>query len=140
MTTKYTLIRLIAVDRQLIELDSRRPDTLEGATAVRITASGSYYLDFMVNSFQYSDLVWHDTPFSTRGISDSLTRLIHESDMPKRFERVEQFLDYLQQEESQELADYGLTVQTPSFCGPFVPNIRQSYEREKRVIARKLKL
>jgi hypothetical protein len=137
---KQTLLRLIAVDRQLVELDSRRPDTLEGATTVRITASGTYYLDFMANAFQYSDLVWHDTPFSTSGISDSLTRLIHESDMMKRFERVEKFLEYLQQEESQELTDYGLTVQTPSFYGPFVPRIRQFYEREKRLIRQKLRL
>lgn len=137
---KHTLLRLIAVDRQLVELDSRRPDTLEGATEVRITASGTYYLNFMVNSFQYSDLVWHDTPFSTRGISDFLTRLIHNADMHKRFERVEKFLEYLQQEESQELSDYGLTVQTPSFCGPFVPRIRQFYKDEKQVIKEKLRL
>ena len=135
---KLCLLRLIAIDRQLIELDTRRPDTLEGATSARLTTCGKYYLEFMINSFQYCDIVWQDTPFSSRSTCDELSRHITEVDMTKRFIRMEKFLDYLSREEAEELNAYGLIEHTPSFCGPFLPGIKIFYEKEKRLIRRKL--
>ncbi len=135
---KQTILNLISVDRQLVELDSRRPDTLDGASSARITASGIYYLQFMVNSFQYCDLVWHDTAFSQRGICDEMKSLIHKTDMEIRFNRVEKFLDYLEREEIQELAEQGIDADIPFFCGPFIPNVKKYYLKEKGLISNKL--
>jgi hypothetical protein len=126
---KATLQRLIAIDRQLIELDTRRTDSLSGASSVRITASGMYYLRYLVNSFAYLDLVWHDTAFSDRSISDNLRRRIGDKDMEERFERVEIFLDYLEATEAQELAEKALIGD--GFWGPFIPACRKQYESEK---------
>lgn len=135
------IYRLIALRRQLIELDTRRTDTLEGASSIRITSAGLYYLKFFVNSFSYLDLVWHDTPFNDRGVAVVLHRQIQTTDMNKRFIRVESFLDYLNTEEMVELGKYGLLgVRKRGFWGPFVPDIRHRYEQEKRVITKKVGL
>ena len=128
---RATLLRLIAVDRQLIDLDSRQTDTLAGAGGVRITTAGKYYLGYLVRAFAYLDLVWHDTPFSDQAVADKLTRMISETTMQRRFDRVSIFIDYLEAEEDSELAEYGLDKTGEGFWGPFMPSIRTQVEKEK---------
>jgi len=134
-----TIGRLITVRRQLIELDTRRTDSLDGAGTVRITTAGLYYLKYFVNSFSYLDLVWHDTPFNDISVAKSLKRQIGRTDMGARFDRVTRFLEYLDTAETIELTDRALLgPDRHGFFGPFVPDIRHKYEQEKRVISRKL--
>jgi hypothetical protein len=137
--TFRTIGRLIEHDRQLLELDTRRCDSMEGATSIRVTTAGQYYLRFLVQSFAYLDLVWHDTPLDSSGLADSLARIIAETDMRTRFLRVEMFLDYLNEEEQEELRDRALPQTGHFFYGPFMPGIRRQYEREKSFIVKALK-
>ncbi len=125
---------LMQLGRQLVELDTRRCDSLEGATSIRITSAGQYYLHFLVQSFAYLDLVFHDTPISSSGLVDRLARLMPETEMGARFARVEMFLEYLQEEEPRELGGLGLPQEESYFYGPFMGRIRAQYEREKGFI------
>ena len=135
---KETILRLIAVDRQLLELDTRRPETLEGAYSARITASGKYYLDYLVNSFTYCDLAWQDTPIDDRGLSDDLRRALGASSIESRFSRTELFLNYLKESEKAELDSLGDMASLPDYVGPFMPRIWSFYVKERRVIRKKL--
>jgi len=139
---KSTLLRLVAVDRQLLELDSRRSDSLSGAHAIRITTSGMYYFRVLVSSFSYLDLVWQDTPIGSESLCDELAGAAHETDMIVRFQRVDKFLDYLEAEERDELAALvsGQTSGQVGIWGPFVPRLRYVFEREKTLIRRKLRI
>ncbi len=137
---KDTLLRLISVERQLVELDTRRTDTLDGAASARITAAGAYYLRFLANAFAYCDLVWHDTPFADRGICDSLIKAMGHTEMERRFTRVDAFLAYLRREEEQEFDERGLDYELETVWGPFIPRIKRHIEREKSVIRRRLSI
>ena len=131
-----TIERLIPLNRQLVEVDTRRTDTLAGAQMIRITTSGKYYLNYLVNAFSYLDLVWHDTPFNDRGVSDVLSKLMHSSEMEDRFKRVEIFLSYLQREEDKE---YALNpAAKDAFGGPIVAKVKAIYLKEKQHIIKRV--
>lgn len=134
-----TIMRLIELNRQLVELDTRRTDSLAGAASIRITSSGRYYMEYLVKSFAYLDLVWQDTPFSSLAISDEQYKMIHNNDVELRFARVDAFLKYLESEETQELLSRNLPLDHESFYGPFIPLIRRQFESEKRAIRQKLR-
>jgi len=134
-----TIMRLIQLNRQLIELDTRRTDSLAGSSSVRITTSGRYYMDYLVKSFAYLDLVWQDTAFASYSVADSLQKSINHLDMELRFERVERFLEYLAQQEQQELGSRNLPSGGQNYYGPFVPVIRGQYLRERAVIRSRAK-
>src|SRR5207302_4248056 len=91
-----TILRMCAINRQLVELDTRRPDTITGAATIRISSAGRYYLEHLFSSFPYLDLVWHDTPFTERQTCDEMVKLMHSTDLRERLERVDRFLDYLE--------------------------------------------
>jgi hypothetical protein len=97
-----------------------------GASSVRATSAGQYYIHYLANSFAYLDLVWHDTPMDSLGTCDAMARLIADTDMRVRFKRVEMFLEYLDEQEAAELKEAGLPQRAGSFYGPFMPKIRQS--------------
>jgi hypothetical protein len=137
---KDMILRMIAVDRQLLDLDTRRTDDLGGASAVRATAAGVYYLRFLANAFSYCDLVWHDTPFNRRDVCDGLEKMIRETDMLVRFNRVDSFLAYLRAEEEREFADRALDYEVDSVWGPFMPRIKRHIDNEKATIRKRLNL
>lgn len=129
--------KAIMLRRQLVELDTRRTDTILGAYAIRITSAGRYYLEYFVNAFAYLDLVWHDTPFSVRGTSDGLAKLMHSVELEERFKRVDLFLDYLERQENIELGEFAALRESKVF-GPFIPRIRAIYMKERMDIERRL--
>jgi hypothetical protein len=135
-----TITRYIELGRQLLELDTRRCDSLDGASAIRITSAGQYYQHYLTNSLAYLDLVWHDTPTSSVAVCDALARLMPETEMRNRFERVEMFLAYLTQQEDEELSERSLSREGDFFYGPFMPRIRKQYEHEKAFIGDRLRL
>lgn len=137
--TLRTIGKLIELNRQLLELDTRRGDSLEGADSVRITSAGQYYVHYLANAFAYLDLVWHDTPLATLGICETLARAMPEVDMTKRFARVDVFLDYLDGQEQGELRGRNLPQSGSAFYGPFLPRIRAQYEREKAFIRKRFR-
>ena len=118
----------------MLELDTHRGDSLEGADSIRITSAGQYYLHYLAKSFAYLDLVWHDAPLATAGMCDALARAMPETEMLRRFARVELFLDYLNEQEQGELRERNLLQSESAFYGPFVPQIRGQYEREEAFI------
>ena len=132
--TLRTIGKLIELGRQLLELDTRRCDSLERASAIRITSAGQYYWHYLVKSFAYLDLVWQDTPLDSAGLADILARGIAETEMGARFERVERFLAYLQEQEKLELSERALPQDGDFFYGPLIPDIRKQYDREKAFI------
>jgi len=136
-----TINELISLGRQLIELDTRRTDTIEGAASVRITSAGLYYLKYFINSFSYLDLAWNDTPFNDYATAHQLSRHMQSTDMTERFRRIESFLEYLDTEESTELEKCGLLdPRKHDFWGPFVPDIKHHYAKEKARISKKIGL
>lgn len=97
------------VDFGLIEFDNQSKSGLETAIYIRITRTGRYYLNRLLDEFAYLDLIWGDTPICDRNdvavlqrsirynrIQDSLERVL------KRFERTEIFLSYLKSREEIE--------------------------------------
>src|ERR1700733_637601 len=133
-----TTLKLTQLRRQLVELDTRRVDSLAGAFTIRITSAGRYYLKYLCHSFAYQDLVWQDTPFTKRTISASLAKLIYSKDFEDRFRRVEIFLDYLRGHEERELAESGLSESSGAF-GPFMPQIQIEFEKQKAEIINRIK-
>ena len=85
-------------------------------------------------------LVWHDVPFGNSNIAKQLSKKMHGTDMLQRFDRVECFLDYLNEEENKELSSTVLPIGESQLLGPFVPEIKQSYLEEKKLIRSKLGL
>ena len=134
---RETIKKLIALEKQLVELDSRKTDSLDGASEIRITTSGTYYIDYLIQSFSYLDLVWHDTPFTERGFADNMSTKFTTTDIKERFARVEQFLGYLIQQENNEIKEYNLKSEPGAFWGPFMPQISGQIRREKAYIIKK---
>jgi hypothetical protein len=137
---RETILKMIALEKQLVELDTRRSDSIEGASEIRISTSGVYYLDYLIKSFAYIDLIWHDTPFAERATSENLASKILLTDMNDRFARVGLFLDYLTQQEKNELMEHNLKDNNGAFWGPFMPQIVDQIEKEKVVIKKKLRM
>jgi hypothetical protein len=86
----------------------------------------------LVNAFAYLDLVWHDTPFNDRALSDSLSKLMHSVEMPDRFRRVEMFLSYLEKKELKELELQ--PAAKAAFGGALMPEIWRQYHLDKNHI------
>jgi hypothetical protein len=133
-----SILWMMQLNRQLVELDTRRTDSLAGAAEVRITACGRYYMEYLVKSFAYLDLVWQDTAIRSRTVSGALQKTFHQTDVEQRFARVDEFLDYLNEEETVELSSRGLVTESEGFYGPFIPGVRAQFEAEKQVVRRKM--
>jgi hypothetical protein len=100
--------------RQLIESNTRSSESLEGTSHVRVTSAGWYYVNYLIRSFAYLDLVLQDTPLDDTEVEGNLRQSVFEVDnlsdrdeekirrVNKRFERVERFLAYLNDEEDSE--------------------------------------
>jgi len=144
-----TLERLLV--KQLIEANTRSTESLAGATHVRITSAGWYYLRSLVRSFPYLDLVLQDTPINDSGIERDLRDSVHRVDnladreeeklarMEIRFDRVGQYLDYLHEEENIEIDRFSLTGRNTVITDPIVPGIRDEYERQRTRIEERLR-
>jgi hypothetical protein len=143
-----TLNRLVR--RQLIEANTRSSDSIEGASHVRITSSGWYYSRYLVRAFSYLDLVLQDTPLNDSSVERTLRDLVHEVDnlsdraeeklsrMGVRFKRVQTFLKYLQNEESQEEIVFDLLRRGGMWAEPFMPAVLRQIDREISWIGKRI--
>ncbi len=136
---------------QLIEANTKSTESIAGASHVRLTSAGWYYLSYLVNSFAYLDLVLQDTPINDDSVAQGLTVLLRQVDnlsdgegsklerTQARFKRVREFMDYLESEESREIGAFELDKRGDVWQQPLVPEIRQQIEKEFAWIERRLR-
>lgn len=124
-------------DFALIENDLRSQKFLTSSQAVRITATGRYYLNDLYRQFAYVDLAMQDTPFFDHEVFKSIASDCESVDMNDRFRRVDSFLQYLQDQEEEELITIEKLGKEVTWRRRFVPNIKSTYEATKRFIISK---
>ena len=66
------------VVRHLVEPNTRSTESVEGASHVRVTSAGWYYLRHLVPTFAYLDLVLQDTPLNDAGIERDLRQSVYD--------------------------------------------------------------
>jgi hypothetical protein len=144
-----TLSRLVA--RQLVEVNTRSTESIEGAEYVRLTSAGWYYRSFLMSSFCYLDLVLQDTPIDDPGTLGVLTESVRQVDnlsdkaelklvrMDARFERVQAFLTYLGQQEEAERSVLRLDNSPSLMASRIVPGIVAEFEQHRDMIKRRLR-
>jgi hypothetical protein len=121
----------------IIENDLRAIRDLSAVHAIRITPTGRYYLLKLHRMFAYIDLVMQDTPIFERDTFDRIAELSLKIDMPSRFIRCETFLDYLQNQEEEELLTIEKLGTEVTWRERFVPRMRRKYLATKKIIERK---
>lgn len=109
-----TLNRLVR--KQLVEANTRSLETVSGASHVRVTSAGIYYVRTLAKTFAYLDLVLQDTPLNDENVERVLRESVFLVDnlvdreeeklerVRARFRRVEAFLAYLRTEEDADEA------------------------------------
>jgi hypothetical protein len=143
-----TLDRLVT--RQLIEVNTRSTRTVSGASHVRVTAAGWYYVNYLSHKFAYLDLVLQDTPLNDDDLEVYLRQSVYEVNnltdreqekfarMQVRFNRTQKFLTYLCKEEEKEYDAYGLAHAPRTLRSKFMPNIQTKFQREREYIEHRL--
>jgi len=133
-------------DFGLIEFENQSRKGFSEANFIKITNTGIYYLTEMLHNFKYLDLVWMDTPISdSRTVEELLKHTLEvrasktENDILERYQRTEQFLQYLSTREKDEFAfrpEYRDSTLTKR---EFMPDIIKEYETAKAYIGSKKK-
>ncbi|GAC1526591.1 MAG: hypothetical protein NVS3B1_16150 [Marmoricola sp.] len=144
-----TLNRLVT--RQLVEVNTRSTESIDGAEFVRLTSAGWYYDAELVHSFAYLDLVLQDTPLDDEQVVESLKRSVFDVDnlgdkeenklerMDTRFARVDTFISYLEAEETAERELFGLDRLNTSLAEVVMPGIRARFVDQRQWISRRLR-
>ncbi len=139
------------VKQQLIETNNRSSECIDGASHVRVTSAGLYYVHYLSRSFAYLDLILQDTPINDEGVEKALRESVFQVDnlsdredvklerMAKRFERVERFLAYLKKEEDRERLEYSLTEAEGALGAVIVPAIQEQFAKERAWIERRVR-
>jgi hypothetical protein len=147
---------IITADRllgkYLIETDTRSIDTIRFSNYFRITAAGWYYYNYLSRSFAYIDLIFMDTPINDDGVLKSLLEYVISVDTitenyphnrleknELRFSRVNEFMKYLQKEESQERERFNLDKFDNPLSIKIADLIISQINREIKLIRNKLK-
>lgn len=144
-----TMNRLLT--RQLIEVNTRSQESIKGATHLRVTSAGWYYIRYLTNSFSYLDLVLQDTPINSNDVATKLQQSIiavnnligrddeKERRMEERFKRVKVFLDYLKTEEQIEIKRFNL-IDNPGSDFPYImDDVITRYSSQKEYILNRIK-
>jgi hypothetical protein len=138
------------VVRQLIEVNTRSIESIDGASHVRLTSSGWYYQRYLVRSFSYLDLVLQDTPIDDGDVEQALRKAVFEvgnlSDrddqklerMDVRFSRVERFLTYLSGQEQSERTAFNLDGLSGPLAGHQMQPIMEEFDSQSKWIRRRL--
>jgi len=125
----------------LVEFENQSKHGYKTATYVRITNTGTYYLEELVRNFVYLDLMWIDTPISNRDLVRELLKCVVElkdlrvdESLAQRFDRTEKFLDYLMEMEEQEFKNSPEIKDSDLTQVHFIPDIRKNYDETKKYI------
>jgi hypothetical protein len=138
------------VKKQLIEANTRSTESILGASHIRATTAGWYYLKYLVSSFSYLDLVLQDTPLNDPAVEAILRasvqkvgNLSDKSDKVERtnerFSRVEIFLEYLEKEEHRERGTYELNLQSGILGCNWISELRKVFDEQKSYISRRIR-
>jgi hypothetical protein len=144
-----TLDRL--VNRQLIEVNTRSTKTVCGASHVRVTAAGWYYMRHLSRAFSYIDLVLQDTPLNDEGLEHFLRQSVYDVNnlsgrehekyerIQVRFNRTQRFIDYLKEDEDREFKAFNMERLPKPFSERFMPIIQCHFNEDKDYIEKRLK-
>jgi hypothetical protein len=127
-----SLVRL--AKRNLIMLDTRSRENIDGASYFKITECGSYYLSKLIKTFVYIDLVWTDTPVADVDLVNKLRDIINDTSLDTRFERTEMFLSYLREMEERERTRHPENQSSPLGKFSFTKGMISGFEKEKQSI------
>jgi len=137
------------VRSQLVETNTRSTVTALGASHVRATSAGWYYVRHLAFKFAYLDLVLQDTPLNDRALEERLRQSVYNVDnvgdkeenkverLGVRFDRVSWFLDYLKREEDAEFERFGLDTLDGIITGRIVPSLSEKFDAERAYIRRR---
>jgi hypothetical protein len=120
----------------LVESEPPRASDYGSTNALRVTATGAYYWQYLVRSFAYVDLVYVDTPIYDEKLAKYLAHAAETTKddvgfvdhMELRFERVQKFMECLRDLEKDELqraASHG-----GPFAVPLYPEIEAQLRKE----------
>lgn len=139
-----TINRLVR--RHLVETNTRSTESVDGASHIRVTSAGWYYIRYLARSFAYLDLVLQDTPLDDESVVRFLKDSVHQVNnlgdneedklerVRARFVRVQRFLDYLAKEEEAERKEFNLDRRTSPLASRIMPRIRADFVEEQQWI------
>lgn len=114
--------------KKLIENDLHSQKYLKQANAIRITAAGMYYLNYLSDQFMYIDLMQQDTPIFDNDVYKILNKYSYSTKMTDRFKRSTSFLDYLCNQEKNEFTTIEKITNNDLLIKSFMPDIKEKYE------------
>lgn len=123
---------------KLIVFDHQDPEGVKTASYYKITQTGIYYLEELSHRFVYLDLVWMDTSISDEKLEKELRYVIEERDLPIRFTRTENFLNYLKEAEEIDFDSNPVYYHSELGKYKFMSHIIRGYRNNKRYITDKL--
>jgi KaiC/GvpD/RAD55 family RecA-like ATPase/DNA-binding PadR family transcriptional regulator len=129
----------------LVEYDNQNKDGYETATYVRITTTGIYYLEQLVNDFSYLELIFGDTLNCDEKVSKELKKRLNvdyiadkKDRMLVRFERTGIFLEYLKRMEEDEFKNNPDLLSSDLTRTRFMNNVLKKYSEDEKYIREKL--
>ena len=125
------------IEGSIIEDDLRSQKFSDAAQAIRITATGRYYLNHLFRMFAYIDLVMQDTPFFDHEVFMEIASICESTEMAIRFTRCDLFLDYLQDQEDEEIMVLDKIGKEITWRKTFVDIMKVSLEKTKDFIRSK---
>ncbi|MEM1060700.1 MAG: hypothetical protein AAGJ97_00080 [Planctomycetota bacterium] len=121
--------------RRLVETEPPKCVDIDRIVAIRVSASGAYYWQYLVRSFAYLDLVYIDTPLRQLDVAKHLASLADSRELSDREQRVALFLKYLHDEESVEIGD--CTKRDTPWLKPLMQELSEQIDHEVAEIRRK---
>src|SRR6185312_6875169 len=131
----------IFLQKGIVEANNRLEEFSEFVDQIRITAFGKYLLDFLAFEFTYLDLISLDCGLYSEKLNSFFLKSAHKElelyyDMKfydrvlSRIKRVENFIDYLEEQENKEFEELSLASSEPRFC----LKLKESFSRQKERI------
>lgn len=123
----------------LIETDNNIRTTVSKSEYIKITASGEYYLTYLINDFVYLDVIITDIPIFETEVFEKILDIFNKERsqgqrrIKRRLESTELLLDYLAKLENQEMESLQ-DVSDPIFSIKFIDRIRKSFNPTKQHI------
>lgn len=141
---EFAMIKL--AENKLIEFDNQKIDGFHDAIYCRIAVTGIYYIESLIHSFAYLDLIFGDTLISDNEILKYLRQSFSYDDIKstydriqKRFERVDKYINYLKESEEYEFDINPLYRNSELTEQKFIDNIISMFNNEKREILKRVK-
>ena len=129
----------------LIETDSNIRTTVSKSEYIRITASGEYYLTYLIYEFVYLDVIITDIPIFDEDMFAKILAIFKkekgtgERRIVLRVDATDMLLHYFEQLENAEIESMQ-DLGDPVFSTRFIDKIKESFNRTKGVIIKSPKV